>query len=380
LNFLFSHEVSELDLMNDEFYMRIALQLAHGATGQTGVNPVVGCVIVKDGAIVGMGAHLKMGTGHAEVHALEMAGIHAAGSTVYVTLEPCSHHGRTPPCCDRLIAEKVKRVVVAAQDPNPRVAGTGIANLRENGVEVQLGVLEQESIDLNEKFNKFITTRLPFVSLKTASTLDGKIASKSGDSQWITNDQSRAYVHTLRHQHQAIMVGVETVIVDDPKLTTRLSVSALNPIRIIVDSRLRTPSTASMLQQEGRTIILATEQASEEQEAILLEAGAEVIRSGTGPKVDLHEAMKRLAEQEIGSILLEGGGRLNGAMLAHQLIDKCYLFYAGKIIGGDQAPANFSFDGFEKMSEAVWLDRLKLEQFGSDWCVIGYPQYKGGES
>jgi diaminohydroxyphosphoribosylaminopyrimidine deaminase/5-amino-6-(5-phosphoribosylamino)uracil reductase len=309
-----------------------------------------------------------------------MAGIHAAGSTVYVTLEPCSHHGRTPPCCDRLIAEKVNRVVVATTDPNPRVAGTGITRLRENGVEVQLGVLEQEAIDLNERFNKFITTRLPFVSVKTASTLDGKIASQSGDSQWITNDQSRAYVHTLRHQHQAIMVGVETVIVDDPKLTTRLSVSALNPIRIIVDSRLRTPSTASMLLQEGRTIVLTTEQASEEQAAMLQEAGAEVVRAGVGPRVDLHEAMKRLGEQEIGSILLEGGGRLNGAMLEQKLIDKCYLFYAGKIIGGDQSPANFSFGGFEKMSEAVWLDRLKLEQFGSDWCVIGYPQYKGGES
>jgi diaminohydroxyphosphoribosylaminopyrimidine deaminase/5-amino-6-(5-phosphoribosylamino)uracil reductase len=372
--------VSELDLIQDEFYMRLALQLAHGTTGQTGVNPVVGCVIVKDGAIVGMGAHLKMGTGHAEVHALEMAGSQAAGSTAYVTLEPCSHHGRTPPCCDRLIAEKVKRVVVAATDPNPRVAGSGIARLRENGVEVQLGVLAQESMDLNEKFNKFITTRLPFVTLKTASTLDGKIASKSGDSQWITNHESRAYVHTLRHQHQAIMVGVETVLADDPSLTTRLSVSALNPIRIIVDSRLRTPGTARALQQTGRTIILTTEQASEERIILLEEAGAEIIRAGVGPRVDLQEAMKQLAEKEVGSILLEGGGKLNGAMLENRLIDKCYLFYAGLIIGGDQAPANFSFGGFAKMSEAIRLDRLKLEQFSSDWCVIGYPQYKGGES
>jgi diaminohydroxyphosphoribosylaminopyrimidine deaminase/5-amino-6-(5-phosphoribosylamino)uracil reductase len=369
-----------LDLINDEFYMRIALQLAHGATGQTGVNPMVGCIVVKDGAVVGMGAHLKMGTGHAEVHALAMAKENAAGSTVYVTLEPCSHHGRTPPCCDRLIAENVKRVVVACTDPNPRVAGKGIARLRENGIEVQLGILEREAIDLNEKFNKFITTQLPFVSLKTASTLDGRIASKSGDSQWITNDQSRAYVHTLRHQHQAIMVGVDTIVVDDPKLTTRLSVAALDPIRIIVDSRLRTPPSASVLQQGGRTILVTTEQAPKEQTARLLEAGAEIIKAGAGPKVDLLEAMKQLAEQEIGSILLEGGGRLNGAMLEQKLIDKCYLFYAAKIIGGNSAPSNFSFDGFEKMADAVWLDRLKLEQFGYDWCVIGYPQYKGGES
>jgi diaminohydroxyphosphoribosylaminopyrimidine deaminase/5-amino-6-(5-phosphoribosylamino)uracil reductase len=369
-----------LDLMNDEFYMRIALQMAHGATGQTGVNPMVGCVIVKNGAVIGMGAHLKMGTRHAEVHALDMAGANAEGSTAYVTLEPCSHHGRTPPCCDRLIAEKVKRVVVACTDPNPRVAGTGITRLREHGVEVQLGILEREAIDLNEKFNKFISTRLPFVTLKTASTLDGKIASKSGDSRWITNDQSRAYVHTLRHQHQAIMVGVETVVVDNPKLTTRLSVAALDPIRIIIDSKLRTPPTASALEQAGRTIIVTTEQASVEKLEKLFEAGAEIIKAGDGPRVDLHEAMKQLATQEIGSILLEGGGRLNGAMLEQMLIDKCYLFYAGKIIGGDGAPSNFSFGGFEKMSDAVWLDRLRLEQFGYDWCVIGYPQYQGGES
>jgi diaminohydroxyphosphoribosylaminopyrimidine deaminase/5-amino-6-(5-phosphoribosylamino)uracil reductase len=367
-----------MDLINDEFYMRIALQLAHSATGQTGVNPMVGCIVVKDGAVVGMGAHLRMGTEHAEVHALNMAGANAAGSTVYVTLEPCSHHGRTPPCSDRLILEKVARVVVACTDPNPRVAGTGIAKMREQGIEVRLGIMEREAIDLNEKFNKYITTRLPFVSLKTASTLDGKIASKSGDSQWITNEQSRAYVHTLRHQHQAIMVGVDTVVSDNPQLTTRLSVSGLNPIRIIVDSTLRTPPSANAFRQAGRTIVLTTSQAPQDQAALLREAGAEIVVAGDGPKVDLLEALRLLGEQEIGSIMLEGGGRLNGGMLEQKLIDKCYLFYAPKIIGGDNAPGNFSFDGFAKMSEAVWLDRVKLEQFGHDFCLIGYPQYQGG--
>ncbi|MDB5054393.1 MAG: 5-amino-6-(5-phosphoribosylamino)uracil reductase [Bacilli bacterium] len=369
-----------MDLINDEFYMGIALQLAHGATGQTGVNPMVGCVIVKEGAVIGLGAHLKMGTEHAEVHALNMAGEHAAGSTVYVTLEPCSHHGRTPPCSDKLIANKVARVVVACTDPNPRVAGAGIAKLKAHGIEVKLGVLEREAIDLNEKFNKYITTRLPFVSLKTASTLDGKIASKNGDSRWITNDQSRAYVHTLRHQHQAIMVGVGTVLIDDPLLTARLTVAALNPIRIIVDSTLRTPPNAAVLQQAGQTIVLTTTQASLEKSERLREMGAELLTAGDGPKVDLKQAMQLLAEREIGSILLEGGGRLNGAMLEQKLIDKCYLFYAAKIIGGDNAPSNFSFDGFAKMSEAIWLDRLKIEQFGHDLCMIGYPQYEGGGS
>jgi diaminohydroxyphosphoribosylaminopyrimidine deaminase/5-amino-6-(5-phosphoribosylamino)uracil reductase len=185
-------------------------------------------------------------------------------------------------------------------------------------------------------------------------------------------------VHTLRHQHQAIMVGVDTVISDNPQLTTRLSVSGLNPIRIIIDSKLRTPPSANVFGQAGRTIVLTTSEAPQAQAALLRAAGAEIVVAGDGPKVDLLQAMRLLGEQEIGSVMLEGGGRLNGAMLAHKLIDKCYLFYAPKIIGGDHAPGNFSFDGFAKMSEAVWLDRVKLEQFGDDFCLIGYPQYQGG--
>jgi len=369
-----------MDLVNDEYYMRLAIGLAQGTTGQTGINPQVGCVIVKDGSIVGLGAHLKQGLEHAEIHALQMAGEQASGATVYVTLEPCSHYGRTPPCCERLIAANLACVVIACKDPNPLVAGKGISKLKEHGIEVRVGILEQEAVSLNEKYIKYITKHLPYVSVKAASTLDGKIASFAGDSRWITNEQSRERVHTLRHQNQAIMVGVDTVIADDPQLTARLPVMSHNPIRIIVDSTLRIPINANLWNEPVRTILLTTSQAKQNQMDRLQKLGAEIIVAGEGTKVDLLQAMHQLAAMEIGSILLEGGGRLNGAMLAHKLIDKCYLFYAMKIIGGENARSNFSFSGFAHMDQAIKLDRISIESFGQDICIIGYPQYEGDEA
>ncbi|WJH34243.1 bifunctional diaminohydroxyphosphoribosylaminopyrimidine deaminase/5-amino-6-(5-phosphoribosylamino)uracil reductase RibD [Paenibacillus sp. CC-CFT747] len=364
-----------MDLLNHEYYMDLALNLARGARGQTGINPVVGCVIVKDGRIVGMGAHLERGAAHAEVHALQMAGKNAEGSTAYVTLEPCSHFGRTPPCSDRLIAEKVARVVVACQDPNPKVAGTGIARLRANGVEVTVGVREEEARRLNEMYNKYIVTGRPFVTLKTASTLDGRIASRTGDSKWITNEHSREFVHTLRHRHQAIMAGVETVIADDPSLTTRLSVPALHPVKVIVDSTLRTNPEARLFNQQGKVILLTTEQAPKDRRLLLEAAGAQLVTAGEGPKVDLPLALELLGKLEIASVLLEGGGKLNGAMLEAGLIDKCILFYAPKIIGGADAPGNFQFGGFERMDDAIRLERTEVEMYGEDICLTGYPVY-----
>jgi len=368
-----------VELLNDEHYMGLALELARGTAGQTGINPAVGCVIVKEGRIIGLGAHLRRGTAHAEVHALDMAGTEAEAATVYVTLEPCSHYGRTPPCAERLVKEKVAKVVVATEDPNPRVAGRGIALLRESGIEVAVGVRGQESRDLNEAFNKYIVTGMPFVTLKTASTLDGRIASRTGDSKWITSPHSREYVHLLRHRHQAVMVGSGTVQADDPELTTRLSVPALQPVRVIVDSALRLRPDARLLSPDsagGPVLVFTREGADPDKVSRLAALGAEVIPvGGPGPRVDLSAALRELGAREIGSVLLEGGGQLNGAMLERRLVDKMVLFFAPKLIGGSGAPASFAFDGFERMEEAIRLTRTSVELFGEDICLTGYPEY-----
>ncbi|MFC7681968.1 bifunctional diaminohydroxyphosphoribosylaminopyrimidine deaminase/5-amino-6-(5-phosphoribosylamino)uracil reductase RibD [Paenibacillus sp. GCM10028914] len=361
-------------MMNDEFYMSLALEMAERAQGQTGINPVVGCVIVKDGMLAGIGTHLERGTPHAEIHALQMAGDKAAGSTVYVTLEPCSHYGRTPPCSERLIAERVKRVVIAAEDPNPLVAGKGIEMLRAAGIQVDIGILKDRALKLNASFIKFISTGRPFVTLKTASTLDGKIATKTGDSKWISNEVARERVHTLRHRHQAIMVGVSTVIKDDPLLTTRLPVDGLNPIRIVVDSRLNIPLKSKMLtDRNARTIILTTKNGDAGRREALQKMGIEVLSCGDGPRVDLSLAMTLLGQMEIGSILLEGGGTLNGSMLEEQLVDQIVLFMAPKIVGGLGAPSSFAFNGAAHMSEAITLRDLEIEQLNDNLCIRGIP-------
>ncbi|WP_200965131.1 bifunctional diaminohydroxyphosphoribosylaminopyrimidine deaminase/5-amino-6-(5-phosphoribosylamino)uracil reductase RibD [Insulibacter thermoxylanivorax] len=368
-------------VLHDEAYMQLALELAAAARGQTDSNPIVGCVIVKDGRIVGLGSHLRRGEAHAEVHALKMAGGEARGSTVYVTLEPCSHRGRTPPCAKQLIEAGVKRIVAACRDPNPLVSGRGLKMLQEHGIETEVGVLEEQALQLNEHFFTYVAKGRPFITLKTASTLDGKVASYTGDSRWITNEEARAYVHTLRHQHQAIMVGIGTVLADDPSLTVRAPVPGVHPIRIIVDSQLRTPLHAKVVQDGlAETIILTTERADKQAAARLEQAGVTVIACGDGKRVDLPLAMQKLAEREIASILLEGGGTLNGAMLAHGLIDKMVLFYAPKIIGGAEAPANFQMTGIEKMADAYRLERVQIETFGDNVGIIGYPVYPRREA
>lgn len=362
--------------MNDEFYMSLALDLAERAQGQTGINPVVGCVVVKDGMLLGMGSHLERGTPHAEIHALQMARDKAAGSTVYITLEPCSHYGKTPPCSERLIAEGVKRVVIAAEDPNPLVAGKGIQMLLAAGIQVDIGILNERSHKLNEPYRKFITTGKPYVTLKTASTLDGKIATKTGDSKWISNEAARERVHTLRHRHQGIMVGVSTVIADDPHLTTRLSVEGLNPIRIVVDSKLSIPIDSKMLHDGAApNIILTTGQGDMNKRIELEKLGVEVLTCGNSPRVDLQLAMILLGQREIGSILLEGGGTLNGSMLEERLVDRIVLFMAPKIVGGLGAPSSFMFSGVEQMSDALTLKDLEIEQLDDNLCIRGIPVY-----
>ncbi|WP_435368005.1 bifunctional diaminohydroxyphosphoribosylaminopyrimidine deaminase/5-amino-6-(5-phosphoribosylamino)uracil reductase RibD [Paenibacillus pasadenensis] len=369
-----------METIDDRYYMDLALAMARKTAGQTSVNPVVGCVVVKEGRIVGMGAHLKRGEGHAEVHALTMAGEEARGATVFVTLEPCSHYGRTPPCSERIIASGASKVVVAAQDPNPLVAGSGIAKLRAAGLEVVTGVLAEESHRLNEAFNKFITKRQPFVTIKAASTLDGRIASKTGDSRWVTGPEARQAVHALRHRHTGIMIGIGTALADDPSLTTRLPVPGIHPVRIVADSSLRLPLASKLVQDRtAPTLVLAAADAPLEREAELRAAGVEVLRCGSGSKVDLADAMGQLAARDIGSILLEGGGKLSGSMLEAGLVDRIALFMAPKIIGGYEAPASFQFSGFSRMADAIELEDVELERYGRDFCISGKPVLKGAD-
>jgi len=364
-----------IERLDDEYYMRLALELAAKARGQTGINPVVGCVIVKDGRIVGLGSHLRRGEAHAEIHALNMAGEAARGATVYVTLEPCSHHGLTPPCADRLIEAGVARVVTAATDPNPKVSGRGLGKLREAGIETTVGVLEAESRKLNEAFEKYIRTGLPFVTLKAGATMDGRISAASGDSRWVTGEASREAVHTLRHRHDAIMIGAGTALRDDPSLTTRTPVPGLDPIRIVVDSKLRLPLRLKVFTDGlAPTIVLTARGVDEGRRRALEAAGVEVIAcDARDGRIDLRDAMRKLGERGIGSVLLEGGGGLNGAMLAAGLVDKIAVFYAPKIVGSAGTPL-FDWPGAERMAEAVRIVGIEIARYGDDWCVTGYPE------
>jgi diaminohydroxyphosphoribosylaminopyrimidine deaminase/5-amino-6-(5-phosphoribosylamino)uracil reductase len=368
--------------MEDEQYMQLALTIAGATLGQTGTNPSVGCVAVKNGRIVGMGAHLRQGEAHAEVHALNMAGAEAEGSTVYVTLEPCSHHGRTPPCADRLIRERVRRVVVAALDPNPLVAGQGIERIRGHGIEVTVGVLEEQAVMQHEVFFHNVITGRPFVAVKTAGTLDGRIAAPTGDSKWITNGASRAFVHELRGRYQAILVGIGTVLADDPMLTARGdSAPKRDPLRVIVDSRLRTPPGAAALapRADGQApaILLTTSAAPEDARAALAARGVVLIDCGPGPRVDWVLALQALKAQGIASLLVEGGGTVSGSLLAAGLVDKVYAFIAPKI-AGTGGPANFDFPGFDRMADAITLKRLHVRTFEGDVLIEGVPSNAQG--
>lgn len=364
--------------MKDRDYMRIALDLAAMAKGKTNPNPLVGAVIVKDGRIIGHGAHLKAGEPHAEVHAFRMAGDAAEGATLYVTLEPCSHHGRTPPCADLVVKSKVKRAVVAMEDPNPVVAGRGIARLRDAGIEVEVGVLEAEARRLNERFVWNITQNKPFVEVKTAMTLDGKIAAHTGDSRWVTGPESREAVHRLRDEVDGILVGIGTVLADDPELTTRLpeGETGQNPTRVILDRRLRIPETAKVLDVSvAPTVLVAAEGADAGKKARLQARGVQVVTAPEAEQgLDLHAVLEVLYENGVTHLLVEGGAQINGAFLQAGLINKVRSFIAPKLIGGAEAPTPFGGSGFANMSEAVELTDIAVEQYGQDICVVGYPQ------
>lgn len=364
-------------MQNDQYYMQLALDLAASARGNTNPNPLVGAVIVKKGVIVGTGLHRKAGEPHAEVHAFRMAGEHAKGATLYVTLEPCSHFGKTPPCANLVKDSGVTRVVVAMQDPNPEVAGRGINLLREAGIEVEVGVLEQEANRLNERFIHNMLTARPFIVSKFAMTLDGKLATATGHSQWITGDTARADVHQIRHEMDGILVGVGTVLADDPMLTTRLAdFEGKNPVRIILDSTLKTPLNAQVANtKNARTIIVCANEVNAEKIAQLQEHGVELIQvAQNAAGLDLEEALQALYKMGITDILVEGGGNINASFLRMGLIDKYMVYVAPKVLGGRNSVTPFTGEDVEYMDAAELLQFTAVDMYGEDIRITAYPK------
>ena len=365
---------SEVIVLQDEDFMRAALALARHAEGRTSPNPLVGAVIVRDGHIVAAGWHRRAGTEHAEIHALRMAGELARGATLYVTLEPCAHYGRTGPCAKAVAEAGIQRVVIGMKDPNPLVSGKGIRILENAGIDVRCGVLEKEAAQLNEVFLKWMETGFPFVVLKAAMSLDGKIATCTGESQWITNHASRNRVHEMRDRYDAILAGIGTVLKDDPSLTTRLpDRQGKNPVRIIADSMARTPLTAKVVTDGlAPTIIAVTELAPPERVEALQNAGVQVLTAGKGSRVDLRSLMKQLGQREICSVLAEGGGQIHFSLLKAGLVDKVCMFIAPELIGGRSALTPVEGEGFSSLGDAVRLGRMTTEMLDGDILLTGY--------
>lgn len=354
-----------------EFYMKLALENAKGTKGQTTPNPQVGSVIINDGRIVGIGAHLKPGEPHAEIHALRMAGEQAKGATIYVTLEPCSHHGRTGPCAEAIVAAGIKKVVIAAMDPNPLVAGRGVKVLQDAGIEVIQGICEAESVKMNEVFNYYIVNKRPFVTIKSATTLDGKIATHKAHSKWITSEQAREDVHWIRHESAAILVGVGTVIHDDPQLNTRLP-KGRNPVRVVVDSHLRIPLNARVLTDGlAPTWIFTGSHVNEKKRQEIEDMGVKVFATD-GQRVNLEHMLDILGEHEISSLLVEGGGEVNASFVTQGLANKLVLYLAPKLVGGKEAPTFLEGLGAVTMDAATQLSDMTVEQIGPDLKLTAY--------
>ena len=367
----------------DKFYMNIALQLAKKGKGKVNPNPLVGAIIVRDGVILGRGYHKEYGKAHAEVNAFLDAKEDITGATMYVTLEPCSHYGKTPPCVERIIENKISRVVIGMIDPNPLVAGKGIEKLKKSGITVTVGVLEEECRKLNEVFIKYITKNEPFVVLKTAMSLDGKIATSRGESKWITGEKARNEVHNLRNELEAIMVGVDTVIIDNPELTCRLE-NGRNPIRIIVDSTLKILLNSKVLknQDEAKTIVATKKEAIEEKVKKLEALGVTVLKISDdkeyennnirNKKVNLNNLMKELGKLNIDGVLLEGGATLNYSALQEGIVDKIQVYIAPKIIGGLNSKGPVGGTGIEFLKDAFKINDLTSKFIGEDILIEGY--------
>jgi diaminohydroxyphosphoribosylaminopyrimidine deaminase/5-amino-6-(5-phosphoribosylamino)uracil reductase len=360
--------------MTQEEYMKLTINLAKKGMGKTSPNPLVGAVVVKNDRIIGKGYHKRFGEPHAEVNALKACKDKARDATLYVNLEPCCHYGKkTPPCTDMIKKSGIKKVVCATLDPNPQVNGRGIKTLRESGIEVDLGILEEEAKRLNEIYLKFITTGLPFVILKIAQTLDGKIATKLGDSKWITQEDSRRFVHSLRSWVDAVLVGANTVRKDDPELTIH-EARGENPIRIILDSSGKISSNSKVIKenQNGKTILATTNQKIREK----FKGKAEIwkIKKGEDGRVDLVQFLRKAGENQIASLLVEGGRGVFTSFLKEKLMDKIYYFLSPKILG--KGLDSFGDLGIKKISDSVTLRDCEIKRFNDDLLIVGYPIWR----
>jgi len=360
-------------MKDDEQWMRRALRLAEKGRGRTSPNPMVGAILLKGGRVVGEGYHAKAGEAHAEIVALQRAGEGARGAILYLNLEPCAHTGKTPPCAPRVVQAGVKRVVVGMEDPNPLVKGKGIGILKSAGIDVEVGILKKECQRLNEAFCKYILKKEPFVILKAAVTLDGKIATRNGDSKWISGETSRRFVHKLRDQVDGVLVGIGTVLKDDPLLTARVR-GGRDPCRIVLDSGLKISEEARVIgNPPSKAIIVVTELAPRDRIERLEKRGVQIlIVDSRDGRVNLRSCLSRLGEMGIMSLLVEGGSRINGSFLDEGLIDKLFLFLCPKLIGDHQAPGIFGGRGVSHLQEAIALKEIKTRKMGEDILLEGY--------
>jgi diaminohydroxyphosphoribosylaminopyrimidine deaminase/5-amino-6-(5-phosphoribosylamino)uracil reductase len=355
---------------DDKYWMRRALRLAEKGRGRTSPNPMVGAILVKDGNVVGEGYHVKAGEAHAEVVALQQAGEEARGAILYLNLEPCTHYGKTPPCSPKVIEAGVKRVVIGIGDPNPLVKGKGIEMMRKAGLDIETGILEEECRRLNEAFCKYILKKEPFVILKVAATLDGKIATRDGDSKWISGEASRRFVHKLRDRVDGVLVGIGTVLKDDPQLTARIR-GGRDPYRIVLDSWLKIPEEAKVIGTfPSKAIIVATGLAPKDKIEKLEKRGVQIlILDSQEGKINLKSCLSKLGEMGITSLLVEGGSQVNGSFLDEGLIDKLLLFLSPRLMGDHQALGIFGGRGGSTLQEAVALREIKTRRFGKDLLI-----------
>ncbi len=371
-------------MMNSDVkYMKLALAEAKKGLGRTSPNPAVGALIVKDDHILSRGYHRKAGLPHAEVEALAKIGGSCPGAALYVTLEPCNHFGKTPPCTESILKAGIARVVVGAMDPNPGVRGGGCGFLAENGVEVKSGVLERDCRSLNEDFFAFITTGRPFVIAKSAQTLDGWTATSRMDSKWVTNEKSRRFVHRLRDRVDAVMVGAGTIVADNPSLTTRLkNGKGKNPLRVILDTHARTPADARIFNDESphQTLLVVGEGFAGKKLDNIREKGVSILPCSTrNNRLDLKTLMSKLGDMAIMSLLVEGGSQVLGSLIRDELVNKFHIFKAPKILGGNDGIPMASGSGARYMRACIRLENLKFRRFGEDMLITGYPVYRKPE-